>query len=266
MNDRNHWLTGALPIDLLKIVSMGKTINNQNLTGEELMRLMQNEKGKTCISIIVPTHNNLSPGRRVDRLQVEKAVLEAKRYLLHNYGKEEVKPLQLSLDELFSQVDFDHNAAGIGLFVSANIKELVHFYFPVREKVIINHSFEIRDLLYQEYYSRSYYTLLLTGREARLFAGRLNHLNEIKDNNFPKKHLDDYEYARPSRGSSFFGNSFAREDEKDRSLLEEMRYQHFCGEVDEGLKHYLTNNIPLIIAGTKKELLILKLSTSMMKI
>ncbi|GAA3928974.1 hypothetical protein GO495_06465 [Chitinophaga oryziterrae] len=234
---------------------MEKTIiDNRVLTGEELIRLVQKEKGNICISIIVPTHK-LSPERRVDRLQVEKAVMEAKKYLSYNYGKEEIKPLQQSIDELFGQVDFNHNSEGIGLYVSANIKELVQFHFPVREKVIINRSFEIRDLLYQAYYSLPYYTLLLTEKEARLFGGRLNSLSEIKDNDFPKIYVDDYEYARPSRGSSSVGNAFVREFEREKSQLEEIRFQHFSEAVDDGLKHYLTNhNIPLIIAGAKKDL------------
>jgi len=235
------------------------------LPAEELAASMQKEKGNICISIIVPTHK-LSPERRVDHLVLEKAVRAAKKYLLHNYREEEIKPLQQAVDELYDRIDFNHNAKGLGLFVSGNIKESVQFFFPVKEKVIIGRSLEVRDLLYQAYYSHPYYTLLLTEKEARLFEGRLNHLLEIKDDNFPRKNVDDYVYTRPTRGSSFVGNAFVKEYERDKSQLEELRYQHFCGLVEEGLKHYLTNsNIPLIIAGAKKDLSYFRMVTRQTK-
>ncbi|HVU97101.1 MAG TPA: hypothetical protein VHE34_17850 [Puia sp.] len=240
--------------------------DSRNLPAEELAASMQREKGNICISIIVPTHK-LSPERRVDHLVLDKAVRAAKKYLSLNFREEEIKPLQQSVDELYQRIDFNHNAMGIGLFVSANIKELVQFFFPVKEKVIIGRSFEVRDLLYQAYYSHPYYTLLLTEKEARLFEGRLNHLLEIKDDNFPRKYVDDYIYTRPTRGSSFVGNSFVKEYEKDKSQLEEIRYQHFCGLVEDGLKHYLTNknSVPLIIAGAKKDLSYFRMATRQTK-
>jgi hypothetical protein len=131
---------------------------------------------------------------------------------------------------------------------------LVHFFFPVKEKVMIGRSFEIRDLLYQTNYSRRYFTLMISEKEARLFEGRLNGLVEITDHNFPKKYVDDYIYSHPSRGSSYVGNAFVKEFEKDKSQLEEIRYQHFAGQVGDGLKDYLINDTPLILAGAKKDL------------
>ena len=95
---------------------------------------------------------------------------------------------------------------------------------------------------------------MLSEKEARLFEGRLNSLLEITDHNFPKKYVDDYIYSHPSRGSSSVGNAFVRAFEKDRSQLEEIRYQHFSGQVGDSLKDYLINNTPLIVAGAKKDL------------
>ena len=84
----------------------------RHLIGEELVTLMQKDKGKICISIIVPSHK-LIPERRVDRLQVERAVERAKEELQHTYREEEIKPLQQSLDEIYEQIDFNHNTLGI---------------------------------------------------------------------------------------------------------------------------------------------------------
>ncbi len=242
---------------------MGKKLSyndSANLTGEELVTLIQKERGKICISIIVPSHKT-SPERRVDRLQVERAILQAREELLHSYREEEIEPLRQSLDELYNQIDFNHNTLGIGLFVSSVVKQLIHFFFPVKEKVVIGPSFEIRDILYQTNYARRYFTLMLSEKEARLFEGRLTSLLEITDHNFPKKYVDDYIYAHPARDSSSIGNAVVRVFEKDKSQLEEIRYQHFAGEVGDVLKDYLMNDAPLIIAGTKKDLSYFKIAT-----
>ncbi len=222
------------------------------LIEEELIQA-QKEKGNICISIIVPTHR-LSPERRVDPLQVKKAVKKAKDYLQYKYTNEEIVPLMQSLDEIYGQIDFNRNADGVGLFVSRNIRQLVPFYFPVKEKVIISNAFEIRDWLYQTYYSKPYFVLLLAEKGARLYKGTFNALEEVKDKNFPVTLEEDYEYSRPSRGSSYVGHAFVKEFERDKSQMEEIRYENFLKRVDDILNSYLVDEIPLLITGAKKDL------------
>ena len=225
-------------------------MNTEFLIGEELA-LMQKQRG-ICISIIVPTHR-LSPERRGDHLEMEKAINKAKEYLHYKYTKEQVKPLLQSLDELFHQIDFDHNAEGLGLFVSSNVKQLVPFFFPVKEKLVVNNQFETRDLLYQVYYEQPYMVLLLTEKGAKLFEGKFNTLSEIKDVHFPLQYEDDYEYNHPVRGSSYVGHAFTKEFERDKSELQEIHYEDFLRQVDETLNSYLVDNTSLVVTGTKKD-------------
>lgn len=220
------------------------------LVGEELA-LMQGERG-ICISVIVPTHR-LSPERRVDRIEVDSAIAKVKEHLRYGHTKAEVTPLLQSLDELYKQIDFNHNAEGIGLFVSSNIRKLVPFFFPVKEKLRIGNSFETRDLLYHVYYARPYLALLLTEKGAKLFQGRFDQLAEVKDIHFPAKHEDDYEYNRPVRGSSFVGHAFTKEFERDKTQLEELHYEDFLHHVDETLNSYIVDDTLLVLTGAKKD-------------
>lgn len=235
-------------------------MKTEYLTGEELAR-MQKEKGNTCISIIVPTHR-LSPDRMVDHLEVKKAVEKAIQYLEYKFDKDVVKPLALSLDELYDSIDFNHNAEGIGLFVSPNIKQLISFFFPVKEKLVVSDSFETRDLLLQAYFSRPYFTLLLNENEAKIFEGRINTLEELSDTHFPRKFEDNYEYSHPVRGSSYTGNAFMKDFERDKSQLEEMRFGSFLEQIDDTLNSYLVNDTLLIVTGTKKDLAYFKQITN----
>jgi hypothetical protein len=224
----------------------------QAMTGGEIVALLEKQKG-TCISIIVPAHR-LSPGRRTDKERLDKAIQRAKGHLLANYPPEQIKPLTEAIDELYHQIDFNHNEEGIGLFVAPGIQQLFHFIFPVKEKVMISESFEIRDLLYQDYYFRVYFVLMLSEQEAKLFQARSNILEEVHEAGFPLKNEDEYEYQRPIYGSAGGNNTFTKAIEKDKSELEEIRYSTFLKKVDDALNNSLTTDTPLIVTGAKKNL------------
>ncbi len=220
---------------------------------EEELAVLQKEKGDICISVISPTHR-LSPERRTDQVRLEKAIQRANDYLKNQYGDQNINSHLRALDELFRNIDFNKNTEGIGLFVSASVKKLVQFSFPVKEKVIIGNSFEIRDLLYEAYYNRPYAVLLLSEKEAKLFNGRLNNVTEITDDRFPQNNTAEYEYNRAARGSSYGGNAFVKEVEKDKSILEEIRFENFFRQTDALLTGYVGNQTPLIVAGAEKNL------------
>jgi hypothetical protein len=224
----------------------------KNTLSNDLLTL-QNEKSNICISIIMPTHR-LSPDRRTDPVQLEKTIQQAKLLLQNKYDNTTISPLVKAIDDWYEQIDFTHNTAGIGLFISKNVKGLIHFFFPVRERVMIDQSFDVRDLLYESYYDIPYVVLMVSQKEARLFNARLNNLTEITDTHFPKKNEAEYEYNRPTRGSSYVGHAFLKDFEKDKSVTKEIRLKSFFRETDELLKSYPTNGLPLIVTGENKDL------------
>lgn len=227
-------------------------MESEKLLKEDLLK-MQKEKGQICVSVIVPTHK-LSPERRADKPEVDKALENARQFLQFKYEESEIKPLLKSLDELYKSIDFNHNPEGLGLYVSPNIKLLVQFPFPVEEKVMVGDNFELRDLVYKMNYSKPYFVLLLTEKEIKLFEGTWNILNEINDNNFPKEYKEEYIYNPPSRGTPAAGYAHVRNVEKEKSALKDIRFRDFFREVDESLNDYPVNDIPLILLGTEKEL------------
>jgi hypothetical protein len=224
---------------------------NRNIVADDL-RVLRNEKSDICVSIIMPTHRT-SPGRRSDPVQLEKTIRQAKLQLQDKYNDTVIASHLQAIDYLYEQIDFMHNGAGIGLFVSQNVKKLIHFFFPVKERVTIGDSFDVRDLLYELYYDIPYLVLMVSQKEARLFNGRLNNVTEVTDGHFPKKNDAEYEYNRPSRGSFYVGHSFVKEFEKDKSISEEIRLKAFFREADELLNSYLNNGVPLIVTGENKD-------------
>lgn len=222
------------------------------LTGENLLAL-QKERGKICVSIVVPTHR-LSPERRADKLELERAIAEARMMLQIKYTESQIEPLLKAMDELYQSVDFTHNDDGLGFYVSPDVKLAVWYPVLVEKKVMVGDNFEVRDLLYKMNYAKPYFALLLTEKRVRLFEGSWNELTEIKDKNFPKPYEEEYSYNPPSQSTSYAGYAHVKGFEKDKSEMEETRFKSFFRHADELLGHYLLNDTPLILLGPGKEL------------
>lgn len=214
----------------------------------EIRSLIQ-ENNEWCVSILIPT-SRTSPDRRVDTEVLEKSINHSKFLLSKKDLPAGVyKVMVNSIDKLASQVDPVHALEGLGIFVSPDLARVVHFPFPVKEKVIVDKSFETRDLYYLEQYAKPYYVLKLTKNEAHLFLlesgteGR-----EITNTHFPMRNGNEYEYARPSIGTSF---GYARKGfEKDKSMINKTRQEPFFKDVQQTVLSYVKAT-DILIAGSK---------------
>jgi Bacterial archaeo-eukaryotic release factor family 3 len=220
---------------------------------EQAYTAMRQEKGKVCISIVVPTHR-LSPERRVDQLEVQKAIDKVRDYMEGKYPDEVMEPLLARLDELYGTIDFNHQPEGLGLYVSENIKLAVPFPYHVEEKVLVSNKFDARDILYKLNYGNTYFVLVLSEKKASLFEGNWGQLDEVKDYNFPIYYREAYAYERPVRSSTLAGSAHVKSFEKDKSFMEEIRITGFFRSVDQALNEYLLGIAPLIVMAPKKEL------------
>jgi len=234
-------------------------MNREKLSGEDLITLLR-ERGNICISVIAPTHR-LSSERQVDKYEVEKLVSHAKLLLQNKYPESESKPLIAHLDAAVQSVDFNHNADGLGIFISKNVQQVMRFPFPVQEKVMVGDNFEIRDVVYMTRHTVPYYALMLSEKRIRLFHGQGNGLTEIKGDSFPFEYREKYEYNTPSRGSSSAFNAQMRSFEHDKSTLEHVRIREFFRVADGFLADYLVPGSLLVLMGAEKSLSLFEQAT-----
>jgi hypothetical protein len=210
---------------------------------------MVKERGNTCISVIVPTHR-IGQDRQGDALEVQRAISAAKHALMGRQA--DFLP---ALDDLFQTIDFKRNQEGIGIFVSPHIKKLVQFSFPVTKKVVVDGFFHLHDILYAENYKTPYYLLDISRKEVHLFKGVMDHLEEIKDNYFPKEIVEEYEYHKPSPSASATGYAHLKDVEKDKSILHQIRMKRMFQTVDKSLSKYIVRkDIPLLLCGPEKDI------------
>jgi len=218
-----------------------------------LIKDMVNDRGETCISIIVPTHR-LALEWKNDRTEILRGQLAANALL-----RKELVNFSSDIDSLFQQIEFDQKKEGVGIFVSPHVKRLVNFPFPVTKKIRVSKSFHLQDLIYIENYAVSYYLLHLSKKEIHLFKGALDNLEEIRDENFPKEIKDTYEYNKPSRSNSGSGYAHIKEVERDKSILNQLRLKKIFQVTDKLLSKYIARaEVPLLLCGPMKDLSIYK--------
>jgi hypothetical protein len=214
----------------------------------EIRALIQ-ERNDWCVSIIIPTHRT-SPDRRVDTEVLRKAILHAKTILNGKNPPNDIYDLiSAEIDRLELEVDPIHAMEGLGLFVSTDIARMVHFPFPVKERIMVGPTFEVRDLYYLEQFAKPYFVLKLTKEEAHLFQleiGAATH--EVTNTYFPMRYKSEYEYSKSSPGTSygFVSKSF----EKDKSVMNKTRHEMFYKEVAQNVMPY-TKAGDLLISGAK---------------
>ena len=98
-------------------------------------------KGETCVSIIIPTHH-FSHERRGDKIELKKAVRDAKDELIRHITYEQFQAYEAVIEEWVKEVDYTRNLEGLGMFLSPSVKKMVKFPFPVKEKVVVSDSFD----------------------------------------------------------------------------------------------------------------------------
>jgi hypothetical protein len=240
-----------MPSGIALIYLMKNTmITLSNHSRNEDLNRMRNEKGKTCISIIIPLYD-LSPERKSDKLHLEHAIRGVCDQLLLLYPNEAAQLIN-SLDELSHEISFDRTQEGLGLYVSEHVKQLVGFPFPVKEKITLAQGFELSDLLYRLQYTRPYGVLHLDEKRARLYRGNLKILEEIENGEFPLSYELDYEFEKPSPGSSYAGYAHLKGFEKGRSVGDKKRFETFFKHTDELLGDYISDFDLIILCGIKR--------------
>jgi hypothetical protein len=226
-------------------------MHSQEIHNKEIEELL-NDSGGPCVSIIIPLHR-VSPERLIDATVVSKAVKHAKELLSQVYPDIDNTMLIKGIDELVNKIDLTHCKDGIGIFVSQRIARSIKFPFPVTEKIKVGDVFDSRDLLYHANSVLDYCVFSITKKRLHLFSGKGEELKEIKNEDFPIDFIDNYEYSKPTRGTSF-GSNTLKEFEKDKSVLQEIRLVDFLRTADHVIGKYVNNHVPLIVSGGTKEI------------
>lgn len=217
-----------------------KTKHMNTVITPDILDIMQAVHYRPAVSLIIPFDTRLHD--RVHLAQSLKfATDKVEAGLKQQYPTELVKPMLQKLQHVIAGIDFSTRKKSIAIFVSPVFEKILYLEIPVEEKIIIDESFEIRDLIYCRKQLQKYVVLLLSQKECKIFLGDYEGFVRIAT------HTPETVYAFinevPERVANFSDVQERREVMMDKFL------QHVDQSVGEVLQAY---PLPLFVIGTEK--------------
>ncbi|MFI5153988.1 MAG: hypothetical protein ACHQET_11680 [Chitinophagales bacterium] len=193
-----------------------------------------------CVSIILPFEPKMSLKAEV-ALRLKSILQKVEIELNADYPPEKALPVIDKLRRVIHQLNYNTHKQSIAIFASPLNEKVFYLDIPVEEKIVIDESFEIRDLVYSKKQNIKYLVLLLSGKSSKMYLGNCSSFILIKSN-IPND-IEAYERDMPSQVANF----------SDLSSHKEIVTDNFLHHMDEGLTLVLkAYPLPVFVMGTDK--------------
>jgi release factor family 3 len=195
---------------------------------------------RPAISIILPFEPKMSLKSEIE-YKLKYSFARVEQELLSNYTREIAVPVLEKLQNLIRNLNFNTHKKSIALFVSPLVEKVFYLDVPVEEKIVIDESFEIRDLIYSKKQMIQYLVLTISGNSSKIWLGNCSRFMLIKSN-IPES-LNSEERDMQSR--------VPRVD--DIHAHAEILLDKFLHHMDDGLTLVLNAYpLPVFVMGTEK--------------
>ncbi|MCL4870078.1 MAG: hypothetical protein KJ063_14025 [Anaerolineae bacterium] len=207
------------------------------------VKLLQSFNQYPCVSILLPTHRT-APDNRQDPIRVKNLVIEAGNQLLAQFSKREAEPILKRLAKIAEEIDYRYTLDGLAIFVNQEFAVKYYLPFTLNERVILDHTFATRDLVFALNRTPRYWVLALSEQPTRLFEGTRETLVEIEGDGFPMTHTG------PGGEGVLPGGEGV-----NKSAYRDERHRQFFRQVDGALRPlFLDDPLPIIVAGVDRHL------------
>lgn len=193
---------------------------------------------RPAVSIIMPFEPKMSLKKELLHsleLVADKVELE----LLENYPEDVDVMVMQKLRTIIKNLNFNTHKKSIAIYVSPVFEKVLYLDISVEEKIMIDESFEIRDLVYSRKQSHKYLVLQLSSKANRIYLGNSESFIRIVSNTPESAYafINDV----PERVANFSDNRERKEILMDKFL-------HYT---DKGLDIILNSyKLPLFVMGT----------------
>lgn len=206
------------------------------------IELLNDIKEIPAISLILPLKVKTTLNAEAKK-GVKLALNRTRKQLEESYPKEYYTAALTKLDEAAQNIDYDQLKNSVAIFASPSLSKVYYLDIPVEEKIVIDNSFEIRDLVYAKQQNLKYIVFMITARQAKIFLsdnGNMATLSlQVPDN------IVAYENDLAERVTNF----------SDPSDRKEVLLDKFLNSIDKALTVILkTYNLPVFLLGVDKVL------------
>src|SRR5438105_2212942 len=157
-------------------------------------------KYQPAISIIMPFEPKMSLKTELEH-KLKLACQRVHKQLKANYTEERRGFVMNKLQSVIKNLDFSTYKRSIAIFVSPLVEKVFYLDIAVEEKVIIDESFEIRDLVYSKKEINKYLVLVLSAERSTIFLGNTTQFVRILSN--MPSHSAGYKHDEHERPGNF---------------------------------------------------------------
>ncbi|MBL0307920.1 MAG: hypothetical protein IPQ25_18395 [Chitinophagaceae bacterium] len=206
----------------------------------EILNVMKAVHYRPAVSIIMPFEQkmNLKAGLAHS---LKFAADKVEKELLENYPGELSILVMQKLRAMIKGLEPEVHKKSIALYVSPVFEKVLYLDMAVEEKIIVDESFEIRDLIYCKKQLHKYLVLLLSGKEYRMYLGNSDSFVRIVPD--APATMAAYQHDSPERVANFSDMSERKEIVMDKFL------HHIDSALDTILNSY---QLPLFVLGTER--------------
>jgi hypothetical protein len=205
---------------------------------QEEKELIGGVKYLPAVSIILPFEPVMSSKNEL-KYKLKLSVQKVESELMKDYAMDKALPVILRLKNLVRNVNFNTHKKSVAIFVSPLIEKILYLDIAVEEKIIIDESFEIRDLVCSKKELHRYLLLVLTGKSLKIYLGNTGQFTRIVSE--VPENIGAYENDIPERVANF----------SDPSYRKEVMLDKFLRHVDMGLDILLkAYPLPLFVMAT----------------
>jgi hypothetical protein len=209
---------------------------------KEIREITESVHYRPSVSIVMPFEPKMSPKAELTH-QLKCAVDQVERDIRKSYTDELAVLVLQKLRTIIKNLNFSTFKKSIAIYVSPVFEKVLYLDIPLQQKIIVNGSFEIRDLLYAKKELRRYLVLIVTGKWSKVYLGDASSFTKLKAN--VPDHIGAFKNDLPEKTANF----------SDPAYKKEVLLKKFLHHTDEGLKFLLhIYPLPVFIMGTKKTL------------
>jgi Bacterial archaeo-eukaryotic release factor family 3 len=209
-------------------------------TTPEILEVIDAVHYRPAVSIIMPFEPKMSLKTELTH-SLKIAADKVEQELLFNYPDEMSMLVMQKLRAIIKTLNFSTHKKSIAIYVSPVFEKVLYLDIPLEERIIVDESFEIRDLLYSKKQLHKYLVLLLSGKESRMYLGNSASLIRIVSNTSESVYA--YINEIPEKVANF----------SDMQKRKEIVMDKFLHHTDNTLGIVLNAyHLPLFVLGTPK--------------
>ena len=212
----------------------------KSVVAPEIKEVMHAVPYRPAVSIIIPFEPKMNS--KAVLAHSLKLVLEKTENALKEEYTPEICSLMIhKLHTIIHNLNYSSFKKSVAFFISPVFEKVLYLDIPVEEKIIIDGSFEIRDLVYSKKELHKYLLLLLSANEYKVFLGNTSTFVRILSYN-PESAASSVNDI-PERVANFSDMA----ERKDQLMAK------FLLHLDKALHLILnTNPFPLFVVGTER--------------